>query len=122
MQPIKLQVEQIEPSGTREKILFESAKLFARQGYVGTSTREITEAVGISQPGLYRHFSSKEEIILALGDAILNTFVDIISGVFRGVGDIKDRIEYVVEVSLRSVIRNSSSINLTLSLSRRRVR
>ena len=79
MQPIKLQVEKIEPSGTREKILFESAKLFARQGYIGTSTREITEAVGISQPGLYRHFSSKEEIILALGDAILNPLVAIIS-------------------------------------------
>ena len=52
-------------------------------------------------------------------ETILNL---IISGVFRGVGDIKDRIEYVVEVSLRSVIRNSSSINLTLSASRKRVR
>ena len=79
MQSNKLQTEQIESSGTREKILFESATLFARQGYFGKSTREITEAVGISQPGLYRHFSSKEEIILALGDAILNPLVDIIS-------------------------------------------
>ena len=46
----------------------------------------------------------------------------IISGVFRGIGAIRDRIDYIVEESLRSVIRNSSSINLTLSLSRRGVR
>ena len=51
-------------------------------------------------------------------ETILNL---IISGVFQGVGDIKNRIEYVVEVSLRSVIRNSSSIKLALSASRKRL-
>ena len=46
----------------------------------------------------------------------------IISGVFRGVGGIRNQIEHVVEGSLKSAIRNTFSIKLTLSLSRRRVR
>jgi len=51
---------------TRERILRESAALFARRGYVGTSTRAITRAVGISQPSLFHHFATKQAIVEAL--------------------------------------------------------
>lgn len=51
---------------TREKILRESSALFARRSYAGTSTREISRAVGISQPSLFHHFSSKQAIVEAL--------------------------------------------------------
>ena len=51
---------------TRERILRESASLFAQRGYVGTSTREISRAVGISQPSLFHHFPSKQAIVESL--------------------------------------------------------
>ena len=62
---------------TRERILVESASLFSKQGYIGTSTGQIAEAVGITQPGVYRHFRSKNDIVLALAEAILNPLTDI---------------------------------------------
>ena len=62
---------------TRDRILIESGKLFSKQGYIGTSTREIAEAVDISQPGVYRHFDSKAEIAIALGSAILDPLIEI---------------------------------------------
>jgi AcrR family transcriptional regulator len=52
---------------TRERILFEAADLFAHQGYIGTTTREIALAVGIRQPSLFHHFPSKS----AIADALL---------------------------------------------------
>lgn len=51
---------------TRERILYEAAELFARQGYHGTTTREIADAVGIRQPSLFHHFATKAAMVEAL--------------------------------------------------------
>ena len=47
---------------TRDRILFVAAELFARQGFHATTTREIAAAVGVRQPSLFHHFSSKGTI------------------------------------------------------------
>ncbi|MBX9595789.1 TetR/AcrR family transcriptional regulator [Falsiroseomonas stagni] len=51
------------------QILSESARLFATNGYDGTSMRDIAEACGISKSLLYHHFTDKDEIFarIALG-------------------------------------------------------
>ena len=53
---------------TRERILLEASRLFARKGYHGTSTREIATAVEIRQPSLFHHFPSKHAIMAELID------------------------------------------------------
>ncbi|MPV35745.1 SACE_7040 family transcriptional regulator [Georgenia subflava] len=50
----------------REQILAAAADLFARAGFGGVSVGDIGSAVGISGPGLYRHFASKEAILAEL--------------------------------------------------------
>lgn len=60
---------------TRERILYEASNLFARQGYHGTTTREIAAAVGIRQPSLFYHFASKPAIVQALLDSDLDRAV-----------------------------------------------
>jgi AcrR family transcriptional regulator len=52
--------------GTRAVILSVASQLFAVHGYHGTTTREIADGVGIRQPSLFHHFSSKAEIMKAL--------------------------------------------------------
>lgn len=47
---------------TRESILEGAYQLFLRQGYHGTSMRQIAEEAGIALGGIYNHFSGKEEI------------------------------------------------------------
>ncbi len=56
---------------TSTRILTESARLFATRGYGSTTTRDIAAQVGITQPGLYRHFASKDAILKALFDLAL---------------------------------------------------
>ncbi|WP_436533525.1 TetR/AcrR family transcriptional regulator [Actinoplanes sp. HUAS TT8] len=51
---------------TRERALRVALGLFARQGYAGTSLREIAEQLGVTKAALYFHFRSKEEILTAI--------------------------------------------------------
>ena len=55
-------------TSTRERILREASRLFARKGYHGTSTREIAAAVEIQQPSLFFHFGTKRDIMSELID------------------------------------------------------
>lgn len=57
----------------REEILVAALEVVAREGYRGTSVREIAAAVGLSQAGLMHHFASKDELfteILRMRDEV----------------------------------------------------
>lgn len=51
---------------TKEVILYVSGQLFMDKGFQATSTRDIAENSGITQPNLYHHFKTKEEIYIAV--------------------------------------------------------
>jgi TetR/AcrR family transcriptional regulator, acrAB operon repressor len=51
---------------SREKILEAALRLFSRQGYRGTSIREIADAAGISTGNLYHQFPDKESLFRTL--------------------------------------------------------
>lgn len=52
------------PSNRRELILEAAIQLFHERGYPATGVDDIGKAVDVSGPAIYRHFSSKEEILL----------------------------------------------------------
>jgi AcrR family transcriptional regulator len=47
---------------TRRKIVEAAAPIFNQRGYEGTSLNDLMEATGFQKGGIYRHFSSKEEL------------------------------------------------------------
>ena len=47
---------------TRNRIIELAAPLFNQRGYAGCSMQDVMEATGLKKGGLYRHFSSKEEL------------------------------------------------------------
>lgn len=50
---------------TKQKIIEASAPIFNQKGYAGTSIDDIIKATGLKQGGIYRHFSSKDDIAKA---------------------------------------------------------
>ncbi len=52
----------VEGRRTRDRILEAALELFATRGFAGTSVREIAAAVGITEGGLYSHFTGKQAI------------------------------------------------------------
>lgn len=47
---------------TRQRIIELAAPLFNQRGFAGCSMQDILEATGLKKGGIYRHFSSKEEL------------------------------------------------------------
>jgi AcrR family transcriptional regulator len=50
----------------REQILDVATGLFARQGFQGTTTRQIAERSGVTEALIFRHFPSKENLYWAV--------------------------------------------------------
>jgi AcrR family transcriptional regulator len=57
----------VSPKSTvrMEKVVQAASGLFARQGYCGTSTREIAHSAGVSENTLFRNFENKEDLFWA---------------------------------------------------------
>ena len=57
-------------SERQQQIIEESIKIIDEKGIQGLTIKNLSKAIGISEPGIYRHFESKTEILLS----ILNNF------------------------------------------------
>jgi AcrR family transcriptional regulator len=47
---------------TRQRIIAQAAPIFNQRGFAGVSMQDVMEATGLEKGGLYRHFTSKEEL------------------------------------------------------------
>jgi AcrR family transcriptional regulator len=54
----------------KNQIVHEAIRLFSRHGFNGVTIRQLADACGITEPALYRHFSSKEAIYVAVLDTL----------------------------------------------------
>ncbi len=55
----------------KEQILEEISELFFKSGYEKTSIRDISKALKISKPGLYYHFTNKQDMLFSIIDGFL---------------------------------------------------
>lgn len=48
---------------TKERIMETALELFAEKGYLGTSMNDIAKQLGFTKAALYKHYTSKQEIL-----------------------------------------------------------
>ena len=89
---------------TRNEIVRKSAPLFNQKGYEGTSLSDLMKATGLQKGGIYRHFSSKEELATVTFDY---SWGKAVSGRLEGVAEVSDcvnRLKKMIDnfVELRS--------------------
>ncbi|RLD72678.1 MAG: TetR/AcrR family transcriptional regulator [Bacteroidetes bacterium] len=63
-------------SERQQQIIDESIKIIDKKGIQGLTIKNLSKAIGISEPGIYRHLESKTEILIN----ILNNFKEMALG------------------------------------------
>ncbi len=61
-------MQRLPAAQRKTQLLDTAAKLFAERGYSGATTAELARAAGVTEPIIYRHFSSKRDLFIALID------------------------------------------------------
>ena len=56
---------------TSERLLDAAVALFAERGFAGASVRDLTKAAGVNQAAIHYHFGSKEAVLRAATDRIV---------------------------------------------------
>src|SRR2546430_10190455 len=82
---------------TRSRILTAARELFVDRGYAGTSVRDIAEHLGMTKGALYYHFSSKEDLLYALVEPLLEALEEFTAHA-RDTGRIGDLIRGMVDL------------------------
>lgn len=59
----------------RQEIIDTSARVFARTGFHGTSTADLCAANGIGKGALYYYIGSKEELLVAIHDRVMDEVI-----------------------------------------------
>ncbi|AWK74640.1 TetR family transcriptional regulator [Rhodococcus oxybenzonivorans] len=58
------------------KVLAAALAAFVEKGYDGASIREIAARAGLSVPGLYHHYPSKQALLVGLTNAVMRDLLD----------------------------------------------
>ena len=81
----------------REQLIEVATKLFAKHGYEATTTAAIADAAGVTEPILYRHFKSKQELFVAIVREMSDQTMQEWRELIGGVSDPAERIRRVAE-------------------------
>ena len=82
----------------RELLLEAAADLFAARGYHAVGIDDIGAAAGISGPGVYRHFASKQALLEALCDDAMTRMLAGARAITGTAGDPQAAVDALVEL------------------------
>jgi AcrR family transcriptional regulator len=62
-----------------DKLVDAAAKLFRERGYAGTTTRQLSNDLGIQRASLYHHIATKEDLLFEISMRSLTHMIDAVS-------------------------------------------
>ena len=79
----------------REQLIDVATKLFAKSGYDATTTADIARAAGVTEPILYRHFDSKQELFVAIVRSVSEQTLRHWAEILDGIADPQEQIRRI---------------------------
>ena len=96
----------------REQLLEAAARLFAERGFPAVGIDDIGAAVGISGPGVYRHFASKQALLEALCDQAMAQMLTGAQELSQRDDDPQDALEALVDLHVRFAVQERALIGV----------
>src|SRR3954468_2647612 len=92
----------------RERILTAAAELVARRGFHTVGMADIGAEAGIVGSGVYRHFDSKDAILVALLDRVMGRLQDGAARILARAGDDRTALSALITDHVRVAIEDRS--------------
>ena len=93
-------------TGPREAIRDAAMHLFGKQGYTGTSMRDIANAVGVLPGSLYAHIESKEALLVDIVADGIGRFISAVEPFAAVTGSPSDRLRAMIVAHVEIVADN----------------
>lgn len=104
------------PASTRERLLTEAMRLFSDKGFEATSVSQIEAAAGLAagSGALYRHFKSKDDLLVAGIDRQLDRRAAMadIRALFAGLGDLHSELTVLGRYLLTVIDQESELLQI----------
>jgi AcrR family transcriptional regulator len=100
------------PRFRREMIFAAAAELFRKQGYRGTRIEDIGAAVGLTGPAVYRHFASKEALLLELLERFVARGQADLRTALAGGGSPRATLERIVRASVQHAVEETDLVEM----------
>ena len=99
----------------KEKTIAAAIKLFAKQGYHGTSTLQIAKEAGVSQATVFKYFKTKEDLLHSIIVPVIpKLFLNFLKRT-QNTNSLEELISYVVEDRMVFLKENKDTIKIVYS-------
>lgn len=96
-------IKKMNGEDRRRQILEVTLHLFSEEGYYAATTAKIAEAAGITEPTLYRYFTNKKELFLAILDDSSKHIGNALSSVIQRCKHPSEIFSFVLDVNFDHV-------------------
>lgn len=106
--------EEKMPPG-KKKTLEAAIKLFAKQGYNGTSTLQIAKVAGVSQATVFKYFKTKEDLLYTIIVPVIPKLFSSFLGRVKKANSVQELISYVVRDRFEFLEENRNTVRIVFS-------
>lgn len=106
--------EEKMPPG-KKKTLESAIKLFAKQGYNGTSTLQIAKEAGVSQATVFKYFKTKEDLLYSIIVPVIPKLISSFLGRVKKANSVQELISYVVRDRFEFLEENRNTVRIVFS-------
>ena len=89
-----------DPDGSRtprqRELINVATKLFAQRGYHAVGINDISGELGLTGPAFYRHYPSKEALLIAVLDDAISSHLEEVGDLVRSIADPRETLEAIV--------------------------
>ncbi len=103
--PIKQGEAPDDDGKTADRLLQTAASLFRKKGYGASTTRELSDLLGIQKASLYHHIRSKEDLLVAISLESLKRIIATVAAA-SSVEDPGRRMEAMITAHLETALRD----------------
>jgi AcrR family transcriptional regulator len=94
----------------QRELIAAAARLFAQHGYHAVGINDISGALGLTGPAFYRHYPSKEAVLVAILDDAITTHLQEVGDLARAIPDARTALEAIIADHVKFVFEHSADI------------